>query len=162
MSTELILQRTVPLAPAAVWRAWTEPELLKRWFCPLPWQTVEAQIELRPGGAFRTVLQGPDGERATHTGCYLEVDAPHRLVWTTALAPGYGPASETSGVPTFTCILTFEATDGGTRYTARAIHRDAEGAQAHAAMGFDEGWGAALDQMVTQAQAGMKGHLAES
>ena len=148
MSTELTLERVVPLAPATIWRAWTEPELLKQWFCPKPWQTTEATIDLRPGGAFGTVMQGPDGTRVVGTGCYLEVDAPHRLVWTSALAPGYGPAPDPIGVPVFTCILTLEAVEGGTRYTARALHRDVSGAQAHSAMGFHEGWGAALTQLV--------------
>jgi uncharacterized protein YndB with AHSA1/START domain len=162
MSTELILERVVPLPPEAVWRAWTEPELLKRWFCPLPWQAVEAEMDLRPGGAFRTVMQGPDGTRMTHVGCYLEIDAPHRLVWTNALAPGFVPAAGVSDVPTFTCVLTFEAVEGGTRYTARAMHRDAEAAQAHGKMGFHEGWGIALTQLVQAATQGMKGHVAES
>ena len=161
MSTELILERVIPLAPDAVWRAWTDPELLKRWFCPLPWQAVEAHIDLRPGGAFSTVMQGPDGTRMTHTGCFLEVAAPHRLVWTTALAPGFGPAVDAPGMPAFTCILTFDAVAGGTRYTARALHRDVQTAQAHAAMGFTEGWGAALAQLVDAVRP-PKGHLAES
>jgi uncharacterized protein YndB with AHSA1/START domain len=158
MTTELILERVVPVPPEAVWRAWTDPELLKQWFCPLPWRTVEAELDLRPGGIFRTVMQGPAGERHDHAGCYLEVDAPHRLVWTNTLLPGYAPATLDPAVPAFTCILTLQAVEGGTRYTARAIHRDAAGAQAHADMGFHEGWGAALTQLVDA----VKGHVAES
>ena len=148
MSNELVLERRLPLPPEAVWRAWTEPELLKQWFCPKPWQTVEAEIDLRPGGAFGTVMQGPDGTRNAGTGCYLEVQAPHRLVWTSAMGPGYVPLPDTPGGIVFTCVLGFEAVEGGTLYTARAVHRDAAGAQAHAAMGFHEGWGAALTQLV--------------
>ncbi len=158
MTTELLLERVVPVPPAAVWRAWTDAELLKTWFCPKPWLTVEAELDLRPGGRFRTVMQGPDGTRMEHVGCYLEVNAPHRLVWTTALAPGFGPAKDHPAVPAFTCVLTFEAVPGGTRYTARATHRDAAGAEAHAKMGFHDGWGAALTQLVDA----VKGHVAES
>jgi len=158
MTTELVLERIVPVPADAVWRAWTDPELLKRWFCPRPWQAVEAQLDLRPGGAFTIVMQGPEGPRVRHSGCYLEVDAPRRLVWTNALRPGFGPAVLDSDTPAFTCILTLEPVEGGTRYTARAVHRDAEGAQAHARMGFHEGWGAALTQLVDA----VKGHVAES
>ena len=162
MSTELLLERIVPLSPEALWRGWTEPALLQRWFCPRPWQVVEAEIDLRPGGGFRTVLQGPDGTRMTHVGCYLEVSAPHRLVWTTALAPGFAPAPEHPQVPAFTCVLTLEAVEGGTRYTARALHRDVQSAQRHGEIGFHEGWGTALSQLVEELQQGLKGHLAES
>jgi uncharacterized protein YndB with AHSA1/START domain len=141
-----------------VWRAWTDPGLLPQWFCPRPWQTVEVEMDLRPGGAFNAVLQGPDGERMPVAGCYLVVDAPHRLVWTSALHAGFQPAPETPGVPAFTCILTFDAVDGGTHYTARLVHRDVDGARAHAEMGFHDGWGKALTQLVDA----VKGHVAES
>jgi uncharacterized protein YndB with AHSA1/START domain len=161
MSTDLILERTVSLPPHAVWRAWTEPALLMQWFCPKPWQTVECDIELRPGGRFNTVMQGPGGERHVAAGCILEVDAPHRLVWTSALGAGYVPVADDGVVPLFTCVLTFEAVDGGTRYTARAVHRDAAVAEKHSAMGFHDGWGKALEQLVDTMSTQMKGHVAE-
>jgi uncharacterized protein YndB with AHSA1/START domain len=162
MTTELILERVVPISPEDAWRGWTDPETLKLWFCPQPWQTVEAQIDLRPGGAFNTVMQGPNGERVAGSGCYLEVDAPRRLVWTSALGPGYHPqAAGAPGFP-FTCILTLEAVEGGTRYTARVLHANTADSEAHAKMGFHEGWAAALGQLVALVQGGMKGHVAES
>jgi uncharacterized protein YndB with AHSA1/START domain len=156
MTTELILERTVPVSPAAVWRAWTDPDLLMRWFCPAPWRTEDAHIDLRPGGAFTCTLVGPDGERMPTLGCFLEVDPPRRLVWTSALGPGYVPLAVT-GEFAFTCTLTFDAVDGGTHYIARALHADADSASKHAAMGFHDGWGKALDQLV----AAVKGHVAE-
>ena len=45
-----------------VWKAWTMPEHLKKWFTPAPWQTVECEIDLRPGGIFRTVMRSPEGQ----------------------------------------------------------------------------------------------------
>jgi uncharacterized protein YndB with AHSA1/START domain len=156
MTTELILERVVAISPAEAWRAWTDPDLLMQWFCPVPWRTEDAQIDLRPGGRFSSVLVGPEGERFANEGCFLEVDAPHRLVWTSALGPGYVPLIVT-GEFAFTCTLTFEAVDGGTRYTARAAHADEESASKHAAMGFHEGWGKALDQLVDA----VRGHVAE-
>ena len=43
--------------------AWTHPEHLKRWFTPAPWTTVDCEIDLRPGGIFRTTMRSPDGRR---------------------------------------------------------------------------------------------------
>ena len=149
---DLVIERVVPVSPDRVWRAWTEPEQLKRWFCPRPWQTTVCEIDLRPGGTFYTVLQGPDGETSPNTGCYLEVVPNQRLVWTVALGAGFRPLPQTHEVPAFTAIITMEAVEGGTKYTAIAMHRAPEEAAQHQAMGFSEGWGLALDQLVEVAQ----------
>ena len=145
---DLMLERVVDVPPRLVWRAWTEPEHLKQWFTPKPWQTVEAEIDLRPGGIFRTVMRGPEGEEHAGSGCYLEVVPQERLVWTDALLPGYRPAES----PFFTCVLELESVGEGTRYRATALHRDPESRQKHEEMGFYQGWGTALDQLVELAK----------
>lgn len=154
--TDLVLTRTVDVPPALVWAAWTQPEHLKRWFCPRPWRVVECEIDLRPGGAFRTVMCGPDGPSVDSTGCYLEVDAPRRLVWTSALAGDYRPAADGKQAPfLFTAVVTIEPDGaGGTRYQVIAMHADPDGASQHEAMGFSAGWGAAFDQLVEAIRAG--------
>lgn len=150
---DLELVRDVPVSPELVWRAWTEPELITQWFTPKPWETTECEIDLRPGGIFRTEMRGPDGEEGGGgAGCYLEVVPNERLVWTAALGPGYRPQP---GEMPFTAIIELEPTaDGGCRYRAIAMHQDLEGRQSHDEMGFVHGWGAALDQLVELMQSG--------
>jgi len=145
---DLVLERTVDVPPSLVWRAWTEPEHIKPWFCPRPWSLAECDVDLRPGGKFYTAMRSPEGEDMPgEAGCYLEVVPEERLVWTAALGPGYRPLPE-SELP-FTAAILLEPTgDGGTRYTAIAMHRDEPGRELHATMGFHEGWGTALDQLV--------------
>ena len=143
---DLELVREIDVAPEQVWKAWTTPEILMQWFTPKPWETTECEIDLRPGGIFRTVMRGPDGEEGGGDGCYLEVIENERLVWTAALAPGFRP--QASELP-FTAIIELEPlAGGGTRYRAIAMHQDPEGATTHDEMGFEHGWGAAADQMV--------------
>ena len=91
-------------------------------------------------------MRGPDGTENDDTGCYLEAVAGYRLVFTSALGPGFRPqaADEFS----FTTALEFEDTSGGTRYTERALHAGREDARKHSEMGFEVGWNAALDQLV--------------
>jgi uncharacterized protein YndB with AHSA1/START domain len=141
---DLILTRVVAAPRARLWAAWTEPDLLKKWFCPAPWSVSDCEIDLRPGGIFRTTMRSPEGLEFPGVGCYLEIIPQERLVWTDALGPGYRPSDE----PFMTGIIAFRDVDGGTEYTARAIHRDPATRIRHEEMGFHNGWSTALDQLV--------------
>lgn len=145
---DLVLQRDVDVPRELVWACWTQPEHLLKWFVPEPWSLAECELDLRPGGMFRTVMRSPEGELYPGMGCYLEVVPLERLVWTDALLPGYRPADE----PFFTAVILLEAQGKGTRYTAVAIHRDEAGRRKHEEMGFHDGWGKALDQLVALAK----------
>ena len=143
---DIELVREVDVPPELVWRAWTEPELITKWFTPKPWETPYAEVDLRPGGIFRTVMRSPEGDENDNAGCYLEVVPNERLVWTGALGPGFRPQP---GEMPFTAIIELQPTaSGGTKYRAVAMHQDPAGQKAHAEMGFVDGWGAALDQLV--------------
>ena len=89
---DLKIERTVDVSPALVWKAWTEPQHLMKWFTPVPWKTIACEIDLRPGGKFNTTMQSPEGQDFPNVGCYLEVVENKKLVWTDALLPGYRPA----------------------------------------------------------------------
>lgn len=147
---DLSFERFVDLPPETLWAAWTQPELLIPWFSPRPWATIACEIDLRPGGIFSTVMRSPEGQEFPGVGCYLEVLPNRRLAWTNALAPGFRPvpASEVAGFFFFTGIVTFTPEGSGTRYGARVVHGTPEDCQKHVAMGFEQGWGKALDQLV--------------
>ena len=144
-TADLILTRTLRAPRAALWRCWTERDLLIQWFCPAPWRVAEARIDLRPGGAFDTDMRGPgEGEAHATRGCFLVVEPQSRLVFTDCLTAGFQPAAN----PFMTAEVLFEdAPGGGTHYIARAQHKDAATRDQHAAMGFEPGWGAAADQL---------------
>ena len=149
---DLILERVVDIPPAAVFAAWTTPSLITQWFTPPPWRTIDASVDLRPGGAFRTVMRSPDGDDFANEGCVLEVVPDRRFAWSGALKPGFRPHSmqELQGFPfVFSAVITMEPEGrDGTRYRALAIHPDEEARERHEQMGFHAGWGAALDQLV--------------
>jgi uncharacterized protein YndB with AHSA1/START domain len=150
---DLLLEREVDVPVEKVWAAWTKPEHLVHWFAPKPWSVKECELDVRPGGIFRVVMQSPEGEAMDgEPGCYLEVEHHRKLVWTDALQPGYRPSTN----PFFTAILLFEPTaSGGTKYTAIAVHRTPEGRKQHEEMGFFEGWGTVLNQLVEYAKANL-------
>jgi uncharacterized protein YndB with AHSA1/START domain len=140
---ELVLTRHIAAPPAAIYRAWTDPELLKQWFAPLPYTTPFAELDVRPGGANRIVMRSPDGQDMPNGGVYLEVVENERLVVTDAFTEAWVPSEK----PFMTLILTFAEEEGGTRYTARVRHWTVADREAHEAMGFHEGWGICADQL---------------
>ena len=146
---DLVLERVVDVPPRLVWAAWTTPHLLKQWFCPRPWMVVDCRLDLRPGGEFYTLMQGPDGQQMPMTGCVLEVVEGEKLAFTDALLPGYRPAPQ----PFFSAVVQIIPEGSGTRYIATAIHKDEAGREQHEAMGFHQGWNTALDQLVETAKA---------
>lgn len=158
---DLTFTRVVDVPKSLVWRAWTEPKLLMPWFCPLPWKTIDCEIDLRPGGIFRTTMQSPEGKEFPNLGCYLEVITEEKLVWTNALLPGFRPSVLTATCGSddtafmFTAMIELADHAGGTRYTATVIHADEHSCKQHAEMGFEGGWGTALDQLIAMIKEGI-------
>jgi uncharacterized protein YndB with AHSA1/START domain len=163
---DLTFTRIVDVPKELVWRCWTEPKLLLPWFCPKPWQTIACEIDLRPGGLFSSIMQSPEGQTYPNMGCYLEVLPNARLTWTSALQANFRPtdtlASCGADEPqfSFTASISFEdhktASDiMGTKYTATVLHANEAGCKQHADMGFEGGWGTALDQMVAMIKKGI-------
>ncbi len=140
---DLRLTRDVAATPAQLWEAWTNPEHLKQWFAPKPVRVTEAEIDPRPGGRFRTVMALPDGTEMAGEGCVLAAEPERRLMWTDALSRGWRPNAE----PFMTAEITMEPIDGGTRYTALVLHKDAADRTRHEEMGFHDGWGTVLTQL---------------
>jgi uncharacterized protein YndB with AHSA1/START domain len=140
---ELVLTRLVDAPRAKLYRAWTEPELLKQWFAPKPYTTPVAELNVRPGGANLIVMRSPDGKDMSNRGVYLDVVENERLVFTDA----YTKAWEPSVKPFMTAILTFEDEAGKTRYTARVRHWTVADRETHEKMGFHKGWGICTDQL---------------
>ncbi len=144
---DLFFERTIDIKPELVWAAWTQPEHIVHWFTPAPWKTIDCEIDLRPGGKFFTVMQSPEGQEFPNTGCYLDVVENKRLIWTAELGPGFRPKPKTEEMG-LTAVITLEPAGDGTKYTALAMHNSVEDRKKHEDMGFEHGWGKALEQLV--------------
>jgi len=142
-SKELTLTRLIDATPDKVYRAWTDPELLKQWFAPKPWSTPRVTLDLRPGGANLVVMADEAGNEYPNPGQYLEIVPNERIVTTDAYTGDFQP----SGKPFMTLVLTFVPEGSKTRYTATVRHWSEEDRAQHEAMGFHEGWGRCADQM---------------
>jgi uncharacterized protein YndB with AHSA1/START domain len=140
---ELVISRIIAAPPERVFRAWTQR--LTEWWGPHGMTTPVCEMDLRPGGRFRTIMRAPDGTEYPTRGVFLEVTPPERIVFTDAFDPGWAPHPDIF----FTAITTFEALPGGrTNYTARALHWTVAAREQHEQMGFHQGWGESVDRLV--------------
>ena len=141
---ELVLTRIIDAPAEKLYRAWTQPELLKQWWAPKLWTTPRAELDVRPGGVGNIVMRSPEGQDMPCPGVYLEVVPNRRLVLTDAYREAWMPSAKLF----MTVIVTFDDLGGGkTRYTARVRHWSAADRETHEKMGFHEGWGRCADQL---------------
>lgn len=146
-ATDLVLERVLKAPRPRVWAAWTQPDLLKQWWCPKPWHVAECRIDLRPGGELYTLMRGPDGEEHTVAGCWLDIEEGRRIVFTLMLQKGFRPAL-VEGMFRFTAEVSFADTDDGrTFYKAHLMHAAPADRDEHARVGFHDGWNTAATQL---------------
>lgn len=130
----LTLHRYIKAAPAAVFRAWTEPAQMMRWWGPSGATSV-AETDMRVGGRFRVVFRTDDAEEHEVGGTYKEVVPGERLVFTWAWRSTPERESLVS--------LSFEGQGGGTLLTLRHERFFDEAARD----GHRAGWSKSLDRL---------------
>jgi uncharacterized protein YndB with AHSA1/START domain len=124
-----------------VWKAWTEPQHLAKWFGPKSFTNPVCETDVRPGGTMRITMQGPEGTQYPMVAVYDEVIEPERLVWTTHV--------EHDGNVSFEIrqVTTFAERDGKTEITLQAFILRATPESADALGGMTEGWSQSLDKL---------------
>jgi len=141
---DLTVARIIRAPRAAVWNAWANPANFEKWWVPAPEICRVRNMDLRPGGSFRTEISTSGDDFTPHiTGCFLAVDELERIVFTDALVDGWRPA-ESSFV---TAVITMTDHPDGTQYTATAMHRNLADRNQHEQLGFHDGWGTVIRQL---------------
>lgn len=143
-NSDLVITRVLDAPRHAIWRAWSDPEWFKTWWSPKPGTTEVIALNLQPGGAFHTLIQGPDEFRSEHIGCFLEVIPHSRIVFTSMLTAGWRPATPTLA---FTTLISLSDYALGSCYTVQVIHQDEITREQHEKSGFFEGWNKAISQL---------------
>lgn len=144
-NTDLSIDRVLDAPRTVVWRCWVDPELLKQWHCPKPWYVSEVKQDIRPGGASFMVFNGPNGEEQRLPSQFLDVVDGERLLFTDAFIGDWRPGA---GKPFMVGYVELEDAPGGkTRMVWGARHWSEQDREQHLAMGFEQGWNAAADQL---------------
>lgn len=150
---DLTLQRIIRAPRVDVWRAWSEPALLERWWIPAPTVLRVDRLEMQPGGAFVTRMSDDGEQFVAHTdGVFLIAEPERRLVFTNAIDSAWRPASPEPVA--MTAEITFDDHPEGTDYRIVVRHGDPAARAHHEELGFFDGWGAVTEQLATLAEMG--------
>jgi uncharacterized protein YndB with AHSA1/START domain len=130
------MERRFSAPPDAVFDAWTNPDVLQRWWAAAPgWETPLAEVDLRPGGRYRLTMRDPQtGAEHTVGGEYIEVRRPDRLIYTWAWEPAGGSSRVT---------VDFRADGDGTRVELSHSELSSEESRAQ----HEHGWNACFDNL---------------
>lgn len=128
---DIVITRVFDAPPDVVFKAVTDPNLIPAWWGPRSAAIEVDVMDVKPGGRWRFVHRDESGAEHGFRGVYHDVAAPERIVQTFEFegAPGH-VALET---------LTLEEVDGGTRYTAQAVHQSVESRDAAVRSGMEAG-----------------------
>jgi uncharacterized protein YndB with AHSA1/START domain len=147
MAQELTLKRTFNAPRELVFKAWTDPALVAKWWGPNEFTTPICELDARPGGKIYIVMHGPKGTDfdidLPMTGVFQEFDPPRRLVFTAEALP------DEKGIPQLVTLdtVTFKEVDGKTNMTLHVVVVKSTPASAGALAGMEMGWSQSLDKL---------------
>jgi uncharacterized protein YndB with AHSA1/START domain len=105
----LRLSRRFSRSPEVVFRAWTNPDIIRRWWSPAGWTPAEMEVDLRVGGNYRLGMRRNEGGDTVYVhGRFLEVCAPQRLIYTWKWEHAFEQMPETQ------VTVSFIESEGGT------------------------------------------------
>ena len=142
---QILITREFDAPRALVYKAYTTPELVKRWWAGERGEVTLAEIDLRVGGAWRCVMVTDDGFEAAFHGEYREI-VPNERIVATEVYEGM-PEGETLNT------VTFAEADGRTTLTMLVQHASKEARDAHIASGMETGMREAMDLLERVANA---------
>jgi uncharacterized protein YndB with AHSA1/START domain len=141
---EFTVSRLIKAPRGIVWKAWTMPEHLEKWWCPAPLTCKVLSLDLRLGGAFVIMMRDLGGQEIPQTGAFLEIVPEEQIVFTTALTERWRPAA--SFLP-ITATISMRDENGATRYETQVLYKNDEERKKLSEMHFEVGWSAAIDQL---------------
>jgi uncharacterized protein YndB with AHSA1/START domain len=139
---EVSMTRRFSAPPEIVFRAWTDAKQLAEWWGPKGFTNPVCETDARVGGAIRIHMRGPDGVVYPMTGRFVQIDRPHRLVFSTAALDGEGrPMFEVLNTVTFTEVA------GGTEIALVAEVTSTTPSAPRYLSGMSMGWSQSLDRL---------------
>ena len=154
---DLAITRIIKAPRELVWSAWADPAKFEKWWIPGPTRCEIVAMDMHPGGSFVTRMSDDGGPFEPHlTACFLDVAEGQRIVFTNTLQGQWRPAGAFYFAP-MTAVISFADHPDGTRYESVAMHATPTDRDKHEQLGFNEGWGTAIDQLAALIEAQSSG-----
>jgi uncharacterized protein YndB with AHSA1/START domain len=124
----VFIETTIHAAAEKVWEAWTEPDIIMKWFGSDPdGEVLSAKLDVRPGGSFVVTFKDSDQTRHTCSGIYIEIEKPGKLTFTWHWKSEPGVES----------IIVLLLTSEGTSTRMQCEHKNVGGGSKH---DYEKGW----------------------
>ena len=144
---QIVITRVFDAPRELVWKVWTQPEHVARWWGPRGFTTTVTEMDLRPGGKWRYVMHGPDGNDYPVHGVFREVVPMERIVTTDEFDDNWQPPQPVDLPKGIVATAVFESAGYRTKLTLTITHPTVEDRKKHEAMGVVGGWNSSLDCM---------------
>jgi uncharacterized protein YndB with AHSA1/START domain len=153
---DFVISRVFSAPRELVWKAWTDAKHMAEWWGPHTFTNPVCEMDVRPGGAYRIVMRGPDGAEFPLTGIFQEIKEPERLVMSMDLSAHpeawhdlVNPGRDKTKKPVLDCVqtITFEKFGDQTRLTVRTRFESAAIRDAMLKMGMNDGWSQSLESL---------------
>jgi uncharacterized protein YndB with AHSA1/START domain len=142
---DLILTRYFDAPRELVWRCWTEPQHVARWFGPRGFETRVEALDLRIGGTSRYVMVGPDGTEYPCEGVFREIEPGRRIVATDEFGEGFEMPDGSELPRGIVTEFVFADEGSGTKVTVTISHPTEADRRRHEEMGVVGGWGSSFE-----------------
>ena len=142
---EIVITRVFNAPRELVFKAWTEPKHIEKWWGPKGFTTRVTEMDLRPGGQWCYVMIGPDGTEYPGKGVFREIVPPERIVTSDEFGEGIEKVLDVDLPQGMVLTIIFEDLEGKTRLTIQIVHQSADDRRKHEEMGVVAGWNSSLD-----------------
>ncbi len=144
-TNSIIVKKEFSASQTTVWKAWTHPEILDKWWAPKPWQTDTQHLDFKQGGHWLYAMRGPAGEEHWSFAEYTSVTPQYNFKFSDGFCDIDGKINQ--DLPQSDWEISFLPMVSSTIVLIRIMHPDAENLQAILKMGFKEGFTMALENL---------------
>lgn len=141
----LSIEKTFNAPQDMVWRTWTEPELLDKWWAPKPWKSVTKSMEFQDGGRRLYAMVGPKGEEHWAFADYTSINPKDSFCYSDGFCDSDG--NRTESLPDSFWTVNFSESDDVTTVHVEIKHKSLEDLEKIIEMGFKEGFTASIEQL---------------
>lgn len=141
----LYIMKVFPTDVSAVWKHFTEADLLDQWWAPKPWKCETQKMDFKEGGTWNYAMVSPENERHYGGANFQEINENRSIAWSDFFSDADGNIN--TEMPTANWLIGFTGVEQGTKLTVNIFFNSLEEMNQTLESGFEEGFKTGLDQL---------------